>query len=108
MTEQPTVEVDGELVHVHSELDVEAVSEVVVKRGRRRPRNEKPPKEKQKRGRPRKEKPPKEKKPIGRPRQIREPRGRDRQEDLRHGQKQIWLINFSTSLSSPSISINSM
>ena len=56
---------------MHSEADVEAVSEVVVKRGRGRPRKAILPKEK-KRGRPRKDKPPKEKKPIGRPRKIRD------------------------------------
>ena len=74
MTEQTIVEVYGELVHVHSESDVEAVGEVVFKRGRGRPRKEKPPKEKQQRGRPRKIREPKEKQPIGRPRQIRGPK----------------------------------
>ena len=46
MTEQIVIEVDGELIHVHSESDVEAVSDVLVKRGRGRPRTEKPPKDK--------------------------------------------------------------
>ena len=50
MTEQPIVEVDGELVHVHAASDVEAVGEVVVKRGGGRPRKENPPKNKQKTG----------------------------------------------------------
>ena len=45
MTEQPIAEAAGELVHVHSESDVEAVGEVVVKRGRGRPKKETQPKE---------------------------------------------------------------
>ena len=73
MTQRPIPEVDGELLQVHSESDAEAIRDVVVKRGRGRPRKE-APKRTNKRGRPRKEEPPKEKKPIGRPRKIKEPK----------------------------------
>ena len=52
MTEQPFVQVNGELIHAYSESDVDALdgaiapTRVVVKRGRGRPRTEKPPTEK--------------------------------------------------------------
>ena len=64
MTEEQTIEASDEVVEV--------VVEAVVKRGRGRPRKEKPIKEKRPRGRPRKLGPMREKKPRGRPRKIRE------------------------------------
>ena len=51
---------------------VEVAVEAVVKRGRGRPKKEKPIKEKRPRGRPRKLGPMREKRPRGRPREIRE------------------------------------
>ena len=64
MTEVKPIVIDTRLTH--------EVGEVVVKRGRERPRKETPLREKRARGRPRKEKPLREKRPRGRPRKIRE------------------------------------
>ena len=64
MTENESKEIANEVVDV--------AVEPVVKRGRGRPRKEKPIKEKRPRGRPRKLEPIREKRPRGRPRQIRE------------------------------------
>ena len=86
-TEQPRVNVYSGLFIVHVESDDEVVA--VVKRGR---------------GRSRKERSPKEKSSVGDPdisgSQLRGDHGGDpnrprrtRQENLRHGQKNIWLID---------------
>ena len=64
MTETESIEIANEVVEV--------AVESVVKRGRGRPRKEKPIKEKRPRGRPRKLGPIREKRPRGRPRKIRE------------------------------------
>ena len=60
MTEDQTIEATDEVVEV--------VVEAVVKRGRGRPRKEKPIKEKRPPGKPKKFGPMKEKRPVGRPR----------------------------------------
>ena len=59
---------------MHSEYDVEVVGAVIVKRGRRRPRNKKPVRENRAKGRPRLEKPLRKKGPREKPRLIKAPR----------------------------------
>ena len=59
---------------MRSEYDVEVVGAVIVKRGRQRPRKEKPVRENRAKGRPRQEKPLRKKRPRERPRQIKGPR----------------------------------
>ena len=48
--EEPMVDVNGEIFHVHSESDVKVVGEVIIKIPRDRPRKYKPSLEKRPRG----------------------------------------------------------